>query len=322
MARMLHRWVCPVLGAEADACRVRREQGVYLNRDLPDFERRFLHDLQVHNTAGSAELYPMTRIDCLTRWRASTVEARRVGSPLLPTLLAVENAVFLHHGPIPPEAESVARAEGWEVDSLLEYVADKDTDLSSLPSITSTTASMRGVPLGEPRWMQLPFAATLLAVVMALLVTGLVLVDAQTAAAVTNRTMIYAMLIAPTGALLRWKLSGLNGNCTFLPEEWQWLPVGTFTANIVGSIVSIVAVAIEYRLDNSNFDVEDFWAIGTIRAVKVGFAGCLTTVSTFVAEISGFMHNKTNHAYPYILTTLCTACFLSCLIFGCIVYLI
>jgi len=327
LARRLHRIVNPLLAAEKDARREKIAQGVYLNPDLPDFERRFLPDLKMENMDGTAELYPMDRMDQLVRWRESTKEVRRVGNPLLPALIEVENALLVLHRRIPPEAESIARAEGWEVDSLIEYVSNKERDFGHLPSVASST-SLGGVAHletnTEPRYLMLPVAAGLLFGVLLLLVLGLIVINDQTATALTNRTMVYGMIFAPTGALLRWKLSGLNGNATFLPPELQWLPAGTLSANFFGSAISIIAVALEYRLDTgyNNMDVSNFWITGTIRAFKVGFAGCLTTVSTFVAEVSGFMHGQTDHAYPYILITLASSCVISCCLYGIIVFLL
>ena len=327
-ARFLHRYACPVLAAEADASNAKRDEGVHINRDLPDFERRFLSRLEMQNENGSAELYPMSRIDCLERWRTSTVEIRRVGNTFLPVLLDIENAVFVERRLIPPESELIAREQGWDIDSLFDYITDKESDIHRLPSVTSS-ASKHGMTnyIGsEPPYMQLSLVGTLLAVVFAVLLFGLIFVNAQNAFAITYRTMIYSMLIAPTGALLRWNLSGLNGGrCTLLPESWRWLPVGTFTANMIGSLVSIIAIALEYRLQYNpytSFDATNFWSIGTIRAMKVGFAGCLTTVSTFVAEVSAFMQSRNNYAYPYILASLCTSCFLSSIFYGMIVYII
>jgi fluoride ion exporter CrcB/FEX len=325
LARYLHRFACPLLAAEAEACHVKREQGIYLNRQLPDFERRFLAQLELHGAAGAAELYPVVRIDGLEQWRASTIEARRVGSLLLPTLVEIETALWVEHRPIPPQAESIARSLGWAVDSVLEYVAEKDTDLHSLPSVHSSasrTIKVDHFDIYDAQYMQLPMVATLLSVVMILLLLGVILVHSGTATAITNRTMFYAMLLAPTGALLRWSLSGWNGTCGLLPATWRWLPVGTLTANVLGSVVSIVCIAVEYRLQNNlSFNATHFWAIGSLRAVKVGFAGCLTTVSTFVAEVSGFMQSRNNHAYPYIWISLCTSCVLCSFLYGCIVYL-
>ena len=327
-ARFLHRYACPVLAAEAEVSHAKRDAGVHINRNLPDFERRFLSRLELQNEHGTAELYPMSRIDCLERWRASTVEIRRVGNAFLPVLLDIENALFVERRLIPPESELIAREQGWDIDRLLDYMTDKECDLRSLPSVTSSGSkhAMAKYVVSESPYMQLSLVATLLAVTIVVLLFGLIFVNAPNAFAITYRTMIYSMLIAPTGALLRWNLSGLNGGkCALLPESWRWLPVGTFTANIIGSLVSITAIALEYRLQNNasiSFDATNFWSIGTIRAMKVGFAGCLTTVSSFVAEVNGFMQSRNNHAYPYILASLCTSCLLSSIFYGMIVYII
>jgi fluoride exporter len=326
-ARFLHRYACPILAAEADASYAKRDEGVHINRNLPGFERRFLSRLEIQYENGTAELYPMSRIDCLDRWRASTVEIRRVGNTFLPVLIDIENAVFVERRLIPPASELIAREQGWDIDSLLDYITDKEGDLRSLPSVTSSTSKhgMTNYTFSESPYMQLSLVATFLAVVIVALLFGLIFVNAPNAFAITYRTMIYSMLIAPTGALLRWNLSGLNGGkCTLLPESWRWLPAGTFAANMIGSLVSITAIALEYRLQNNSntsFDATSFWSIGTIRAMKVGFAGCLTTVSTFVAEVSGFMQSRNNHAYPYIFVSLCSSCILGSIFYGTIVYI-
>ena len=124
--------------------------------------------------------------------------------------------------------------------------------------------------------------------------------------------MVYAMLWAPPGAILRWKLSSINGTMT--TKGWEWFPLGTFTANFIGSVISIVAIGGEYDME-SIYDVTLFWGVGTIRAVKVGFAGSLTTVSTFVSEIHGFMQTS-DHAYPYIFTTLSACCAVASFFYG------
>jgi hypothetical protein len=47
-------------------------------------------------------------------------------------------------------------------------------------------------------------------------------------------------------------------------------------------------IAVEYQLSVYS----DFWTIGTIRAIKVSFSGCLTSVSTFVSEVHGMTQLK------------------------------
>jgi fluoride ion exporter CrcB/FEX len=89
---------------------------------------------------------------------------------------------------------------------------------------------------------------------------------------------------------------------------------------MLGSVVSILMVSLEYKLvrhySSSASATIPFWQLGTIRAIKIGFSGCLTTVSTFAAEVRAFMHTKTDHAYPYIFATLTTSFILASIVYG------
>ncbi|EDQ86553.1 uncharacterized protein MONBRDRAFT_10813 [Monosiga brevicollis MX1] len=61
--------------------------------------------------------------------------------------------------------------------------------------------------------------------------------------------------------------------------------LGTFYANMLGTLVVAVLLAVLLRGDFGN---EDGWERGTtvIYGLITGFAGCLTTVSTFVKELN------------------------------------
>jgi CrcB protein len=316
VARRFHRRVNPILAAEADASRVRREEGVYIDKELPDFERRYLADLEMGDNYG--EVLPLGRLDALERWRTSTAAARRVGHPKLPILIEIEQAVFVAQRPVPLDLVSVALDERWDVNSLREWIYGKAKDMKYLPSLGSRSMASMSTPV-DSVWFTLPVAALLLTGVVMVLIVLLLLLDGESAHMVTYRTMVYAMLFAPAGALLRWKLSVWNGKLNV--SGWEWLPLGTLVANVVGSVLSTSLVASEYRI-GSNYFTSPFWTVGTIRAAKIGFAGSLTTVSTFVAEVSGFMQRKTEHAYPYIVTTLTISCALSAVVYGSIVKLI
>jgi CrcB protein len=316
VARRLHRMVNPILAAEADASRARREEGVYIDKELPDFERRFLANLDIKGgTYG--ELLPLGRLDALERWRASTATARRVGHAMLPILIEIEQAVFVAERPVPSELASIALGERWDVDSLQEWTYGKARDIEYLPSLGSRSMSSISMPTHSV-WFTLPVASLLLTGFLMVLIVLLLMLDGGSIHTVTYRTMVYAMLFAPAGALLRWKLSSLNGKLNV--EGWEWLPLGTLLVNVLGSAMSTSLVASEYRI-GSNYFTSPFWTVGTIRAAKIGFAGSLTTVSTFIAEVSGFMQQKTEHAYPYIMTTLILSCGLSAVVYGSIVQL-
>mmetsp|Transcript_12340 Transcript_12340/g.16163 ORF Transcript_12340/g.16163 Transcript_12340/m.16163 type:complete len:597 (+) Transcript_12340:266-2056(+) len=315
LAQRFYRYVNPTLANESDAMMVRKEEGVYLNPELPDFERRFLHDLDMGlvGEKNYGETLPVgPRLEYLSQWRELTKHARRVHHPLLSSLISIEHALLVDHTAVPSEAESVAHTHGWNVSSLREWARCKHMDHARLPSLNSTTVLLKDAKSPEDSiFFTIPYASAICGVLVAILAFLLVSLIEQDPYTITDRTVAYSMLLAPPGAILRWILSQYNGKLTL--DGWKWFPYGTFLANLIGSILSITLIVTEYRLAGAGLN---FWEVGTIRALKVGFVGSLTTVSTFVAEIHGFMKEHTDHAYPYMLTTLFCCGSVSCLIFG------
>lgn len=310
VAIWLYKWMNPLMADEGIAVAKRAEEGVYINRDLPEFERRFLPNLPMQNLGT---VYPMDQVQCLERWRASTCEARRVGHSLLPLLIEIETSIFVNQVPLSSQqCVSIARANNWDVDSLREWIRYRASDCARPPSVSSLIVAPETVnQLFTP-----PVATIMLACALGVLILGMVVFRQQNAYSITDRTTCYAMLLAPLGALTRWQLGKWNGN--FSVDDWEWLPIGTLTANVIGCIVSISMIATELRVGG----LDGFWTAGTIRAVKIGFAGCLTTVSTFVAEVAGFGdQKKQDRAYAYATISLSLACFLSCIAYAMIVYL-
>jgi len=80
---------------------------------------------------------------------------------------------------------------------------------------------------------------------------------------------------APFGALTRWWLSLFN---PWFQQNCMGLPFGTLIANTLGCVFNAFAGVLAHRLDPG---------IGrdAIVAISTGFAGCLSTVSTFVNEL-------------------------------------
>lgn len=81
-----------------------------------------------------------------------------------------------------------------------------------------------------------------------------------------------ALVMAPFGALLRWVLSWGN-------PYTEPFPVFTLIANILGAAVVGVAGVMMARHFPGDLKYELWSAFG------VGFGGCLSTVSTFIAEL-------------------------------------
>ena len=109
------------------------------------------------------------------------------------------------------------------------------------------------------------------------------------------RIMIAKSFTAPIGALLRWKLSSYNSSQPF-GEKWSWLPAGTLFANLLASLVSILCLVFQYRFHNQ----DDVWVETLLFSIRVGFTGCLSTVSTFIKEIVLLSEKYPYHAKPHI----------------------
>lgn len=114
-----------------------------------------------------------------------------------------------------------------------------------------------------------------------------------------SRTMLYSSIVTPPGALLRWELSKFNTR--FNNSRWRrlrWLPIGTFASNILGCLVSILLLALQtrYLADDRN---DNLWAISLVAALRNGFAGSLSTVSTMVKEMFELQEFFPHHAKAY-----------------------
>ena len=87
----------------------------------------------------------------------------------------------------------------------------------------------------------------------------------------------WAILFGPLGCYGRYFLSRFNGR---LPGDWKWFPAGTFTANIAACVIDYVmkVVLVLHPVDSVSAAV--------LAGVVGGVGGCLSTVSTWVVEVS------------------------------------
>ena len=81
-----------------------------------------------------------------------------------------------------------------------------------------------------------------------------------------------AVILAPFGAKLRWFLGRMFNN----KAKWRYIPVGTFAANIIGSL--LLAILLSAYPNSTSDDI-------LIEGITKGFCGCLTTVSSFIGEL-------------------------------------
>ncbi|OCL12590.1 CrcB-like protein, partial [Glonium stellatum] len=102
---------------------------------------------------------------------------------------------------------------------------------------------------------------------------------------------VLALVFAPAGCLLRFYASlKLNG---ITPS----FPLGTFAVNIFGTAVLGMAFDLQHvGLDNTAGVGGGRVGCQVLQGVMDGFCGCLTTVSTWIAELNGL---RRRHAYVY-----------------------
>lgn len=94
----------------------------------------------------------------------------------------------------------------------------------------------------------------------------------------------FALVFAPLGVLMRFYLA------LYLNSKISAFPVGTFAANIFASVV----VATVWDL--SHAAVGGVIGCQVLQGIDAGFCGCLSTVSTWVAELTSL---ERKHSYFY-----------------------
>lgn len=106
--------------------------------------------------------------------------------------------------------------------------------------------------------------------------------------------------LAPAGATARWLLSRLNG-------RRLGFPVGTFIANISATLLDLsIGAAMLHNTTSSN-------ATLILNALFTGFAGSLSTVSTWINESISLERPQ---RYVYVVTTIITAVLIGLVVYG------
>ncbi|KAK8170351.1 CrcB-like protein-domain-containing protein [Phyllosticta citribraziliensis] len=110
---------------------------------------------------------------------------------------------------------------------------------------------------------------------------------------------LFACVFAPLGCLLRWWLSARLNPC--VPS----FPLGTYAVNIFGTAVLGMAFDLQHARIGGGGGVVGGGRVGcqVLEGVMDGFCGCLTTVSTWVAELRGL---RTKQAYLYAAASVLT----------------
>jgi len=308
----LHRYTNSDFAAEEDFFAFAGSKGKKsfskVNKVLPDYERRYLASLVTDEEIEWAKnKNSVTTLEDLERWKISTDKYRLSGGGhpvlMLCAIQEIEKKVLVDKEEVGLDMKEIAEKMGWDVQALQKFSRETN-DFSTY---------CRPAKSGFQFWQYVCISAPFV-VALGILV-GFGILDQMNEESDLYRNMWLNALFAPPGTLIRWKLSTLNGK---LEGKWKWFPLGTFMTNMGASIISALAkgLSVSMHLDG--------WSGAAVAAVKTGFAGSMSTVSTFVVE--GWKIEKTygHHAkgYYYTLGSLISACFLGLIVYCPIVYLI
>ncbi|KAK7540367.1 CrcB-like protein-domain-containing protein [Phyllosticta citricarpa] len=148
----------------------------------------------------------------------------------------------------------------------------------------------------DPLFVPLAFLSWLAAIIMAAVPPdrpgGPAATSSSWASESWRGQALFACVFAPLGCLLRWWLSARLNPC--VPS----FPLGTYAVNIFGTAVLGMAFDLQHVRIGGGGGVVGGGRVGcqVLEGVMDGFCGCLTTVSTWVAEIRGL---RTKQAYLY-----------------------
>ncbi|KAE9587179.1 putative fluoride ion transporter CrcB [Lupinus albus] len=108
---------------------------------------------------------------------------------------------------------------------------------------------------------------------------------------------------------IRWFLARLNGRGLGKAGSLKWIPFGTLIANVSASCVMAALASLKEAVNTRDCDT-------IVAGIQFGLMGCLSTVSTFVAEFNTM--RKGIHpwrAYAYAIITICVSFSLGILIY-------
>ncbi|KAJ5488715.1 hypothetical protein N7539_003605 [Penicillium diatomitis] len=101
---------------------------------------------------------------------------------------------------------------------------------------------------------------------------------------------VFAVVFAPVGCLIRYYVSmALNGRV-------PWFPLGTFAVNMLGVAVEGLCYDLQH-VSGLGAGVGAWTGCQVLQGLMDGFCGCLTTVSTWVAELNGVTRRRQAYFY-------------------------
>ncbi|XP_049380221.1 fluoride export protein 1 [Solanum stenotomum] len=119
-----------------------------------------------------------------------------------------------------------------------------------------------------------------------------------------------ACIVGPFGVWIRWFLARLNGRGLGKSGLLKWVPFGTLIANVSAACIMAAFATLKKAVNTETCDT-------VASGIQFGLLGCLSTVSTFIAEFHAMRGSKYPwRAYVYALCTTLISFVLGTLIYS------
>ncbi|CAK9139864.1 unnamed protein product [Ilex paraguariensis] len=107
-----------------------------------------------------------------------------------------------------------------------------------------------------------------------------------------------ACMVAPLGVWIRWFLARLNGRGLGKAGLLKWVPFGTMIANVLAACIMAALATVKKVVKTKTCDT-------VATGIQFGLLGCLSTVSTFIAEFHAMRESRHPwRAYTYAMLTI------------------
>ncbi|KAJ8541695.1 hypothetical protein K7X08_002511 [Anisodus acutangulus] len=126
----------------------------------------------------------------------------------------------------------------------------------------------------------------------------------------TKAQLWLACMVGPFGVWIRWFLARLNGRGLGKSSRLKWVPFGTLIANVSAACVMAALATLKKAVNTTTCDT-------VASGIQLGLLGCLSTVSTFIAEFHAMRGSKYPwRAYVYALCTMLISFVLGTLVYS------
>ncbi|XP_030925791.1 uncharacterized protein LOC115952712 isoform X2 [Quercus lobata] len=205
---------------------------------------------------------------------------------------------------------SLTTFSGWN-QKMLDLIVDGHWVLAVLGFLVGS-----GTPSSSCNWRVDSFKRHLAVMVVLILMLGLLwgacgaLLREEFSSGSSGAQLWLACFVGPPGVWIRWFLARLNGRGLGRAGLFKWVPFGTLAANVSAACIMAALSTVKKAVNSQTCDT-------VVLGIQLGFLGCLSTVSTFIAEFNAMRESERPwRAYAYALITICISFGLGILIYS------